>query len=66
MTNEEQSICNHLASMPDHAHSTLKLVTLQNIMLATGGQIMGRGKLYDIRSKRMCPGVYKISLELCA
>ncbi len=66
MTNEEQSICNHLSSMPDHAHSTLKLRELQNIILATGGQLMGRGKLYDIKSKRMCPGVYKISLELAS
>lgn len=58
------NILNHLASMPDIAHTTCKLATLQKIMLDTDGQLTAQGKLYDIVSKRMCPGVYRISLEL--
>lgn len=64
MKTEDQRILRHLASMPDSAHATCKLNVLQKIMLDTGGQIMGRGKLYEIISKRVCPGVYRISLEL--
>ncbi len=64
LTNKANWVLDHLASMPDVAHTTCQLATLQNLMLCTDGQLMARGKLYDIVSKRMCPGVYRVSLEL--
>lgn len=64
MNRKEHSILDHLAKSPDIAHSSCKLSTLQNIILATDGQLLAQGKLYEIVGKRMCPGVYRISLEL--
>jgi hypothetical protein len=55
---------NHLASAPTMNHTTCELKQLQRIMLDTDGVTMASGKLWDIVSKRICPGVYRISLEL--
>ncbi len=55
---------NHLASMPDFGSTTVEKADLKAIMLQTGGTMMARGLLYDIVSKHLGAGVYKLSLKL--
>lgn len=64
LNRDETRILNHLANVPYDGSTTCKLRTLQNIMLHTDGKLMAHGRLFDVVSKRVCPGVYRISLEL--
>jgi len=61
---ESYSILNFLASMPS-GHSTVSSRgVLREIMTTTGGQLMARGHLYDIKTNHLGAGVYKIYLKL--
>ncbi len=60
--NECTQIINFLASMPA-GHSTTTRANVKKILLDTGGQLMSRGELFDIISKRIGPGVYRVSLK---
>lgn len=62
MTRKEDAL-RHLYSMPGLAHSTVTAKELKEILLSTGGQVMCNGKLWDISSIRIGPGVYRIQLS---
>ena len=62
MTSEAHSLLNHLCSMPE-GHGTLATKDLKGLLLETGGQVMARGRLYDIASKLLGAGVYRVSLR---
>ena len=64
MTLSDQHLLDHLACAPTMNHTTCQLKQLQRIMLDTDGVTMASGKVWDIKAKRICPGVYRISLEL--
>ncbi len=60
---ESQRVLNFLASAGPFANTTVKNSDADEIMLATGGTIMSRGYLYNIKSKRISPGVCRLTLE---
>ncbi len=63
LSTEENSILNHLASIPKYGNATATSSQVRAIMLSTGGWIMACGNLYDIKTKRLGGGVYRLSLE---
>lgn len=54
---------NFLASAGPLANTTVTADEADEIMLQTGGTLIGRGCLYNIKSERMSPKVYRLSLE---
>lgn len=61
---ETHSILNHLASMPRYGNATATHAQVREIMLQTGGWMMACGSLYDIKSKHLGGGIYRLSLKL--
>jgi len=53
---------NFLASAGPLANTTVKNAEADEIMLQTGGTILAQGVLYNINSKRLSPGVCRLSL----
>jgi hypothetical protein len=53
----------HLASMPGLGHATVSKGDLQQILLDTGGEIMASGELWEITSKHLGVGVYRVSTK---
>ena len=49
--------------MPGLAHTTMDRKDLRELLLATGGQALSCGRLYDIKSKHLGAGVYRVTLE---
>lgn len=60
--NASQSL-NFLASAGPLANTTVKNDVADEIMLQTGGTLIGCGTLYNIKSQRVSPGVCRLSLE---
>jgi len=58
-----KTLPNHFYSMPGHAHTTMDRKDLKELLLATGGQTLACGKLYDIKTKHLGAGVYKVYLK---
>ena len=52
-----------LASAGPLANTTVKNAYADEIMLASGGTIIARGSLYNIKSKSVSPDVCRLSLE---
>lgn len=44
------------------SHITVTAKELREIMLQTDGTIIVRGKIRTLQHKKLCPGVYRISL----
>ena len=55
---------NFLASAGPYANTTVTGDECDEIMLQTGGSILAQGRLFNIKSKRLSPKVYHLSLEL--
>lgn len=53
---------NHINS--PHMTYSMTLRELQETMLATEGWILREGKMWDIKSKRLAPGVYRVWCEV--
>lgn len=51
-------------TMPRYATSTHTKAQLRSILLATGGNVMACGQLWDIKSEHLGAGVYRVRLEL--
>lgn len=60
---EENSIVNHLVSMPGLGNATCVSRQLKKIMLATGGELLIGGYVYNITQKPLGGGVYKLSTQ---
>lgn len=52
-----------LASAGPLANTVVTADQADEIMLRTGGQIIARGCLYNIKSQRLSPKVYRLSLK---
>ena len=63
LSEEATRALNFLALTPDFGNITVERVDLRAIMLLTGGTMMARGYLYDIVSKHLGAGVYKLTLK---
>lgn len=61
MTPEQHRVCNFLASLPS-GNTTVEHDDVKAILLETGGNILARGRLYDIVAKPIGAGIYKLSL----
>ena len=58
---------NHLGDnfyiIPATVNTTMTTKQLKETLLATDGRIISCGNLWDIKSKRIGPGVYRVSLK---
>lgn len=63
MTKEQSRQLNFLAGCPGGS-TTMEHDDLKEILLATGGNMLACGSLYDIVGKPIGAGVYKVSLKL--
>ena len=63
MSDEISRQLNFLASAGPLANTTVTNADSDKIMLQTGGNILARGVLYNIKSQRISPGVCRLSLE---
>lgn len=45
-------------------HTTMTRAELRATLLATGGQLLARGHLWEIVAKHLGAGVYRVSLRL--
>ncbi len=61
-TPEATKAANFLASLPC-GNTTLGKKDTQSLLSESGGQLMARGSLYDIKAKHLGAGIYKISLD---
>lgn len=53
-----------LIRMPGSTHITMRRKQLAAFLEATGGQIMANGSLWDVTSKHLGAGVYRVSTKL--
>lgn len=51
-------------TMPTTASMVMDRKDLKELLLETGGQIIARGRFWDIKSKHIGAGVYKVTLKL--
>ena len=58
---------NHLGNnfyiMPKYANTTMTRKELRETLLDTDGKILTCGRMWDIVSKNLCAGIYKVSLK---
>lgn len=60
---EVRQTLNFLASAGPLANTTVSGDVADKVMLTTGGSIMARGSLYNIKCQKLSPKVFKLSLE---
>ena len=60
---EASSVKDYLASVPSHARTNVTLKVLQCMMLTNDGSFTARGLIWDVKSRRVCPGVYSVWVE---
>jgi hypothetical protein len=58
-----KTLPNHFYTMPNVANTTMDKKDLKEVLLSTGGFILACGRLYDIKSKHLGVGVYKVWLK---
>lgn len=58
-----QKLLNHLAGAGELANASLRNKDADEIMLATGGTILSRGVLYNIKCTKLSPGVCRLTLQ---
>lgn len=61
-TAEAIQAANFLASLPS-GNTTMLAKDLRALQLQTGGTLIARGHLYNIRAKSLGAGVWRVSLE---
>jgi hypothetical protein len=54
----------HFYTMPNVANTTMDKKDLREVLLSTGGFILACGHLYDIKSRHLGVGIYKVWLKL--
>lgn len=59
---EAQGILTFLASSPAYGSTTCTRGVLRALLLKTDGRMMACGSLYDIKSKHVGAGIYRVSL----
>lgn len=58
-----QQTMNFLSSAGPLANTTVTGSVADKVMLDTGGVIMSRGYLYNIKAQRLSPKIWRLSLE---
>jgi hypothetical protein len=53
----------NLYTMPRYANCTITRKQLRETLLDTNGSIIANGKLWDIKSKHIGAGIYKVWLK---
>jgi hypothetical protein len=51
-------------TMPNLAKMTMDTKDLKELLLSTGGQVLACGRLYEIKTKHLGAGVYRVWLSL--
>lgn len=60
---EASRIADFLVSIPANGNTTTTTKVFKAMLLKYDGCLMSHGYLWDIKGKKMGPGVYRISLE---
>jgi|GEM_PF-3739044 len=60
---EADQALNFLASAGPLANTTVTGAVADDVMMKTGGTLMARGCLYLIKSQKLSPSVYRLTLE---
>lgn len=60
---EAERVANFLCSMPAHGNTTCTTKVLKALLLKYDGQLSSYGELWDVMSKRVGPGVYRLWLK---
>ena len=63
MSAESEHAARFLASAGPLANTVEPPKVVNELMLSTGGMILGRGVLYNIKSQYLSPGAYRLTLE---
>ncbi len=58
-----KTLPNNFYTMPGTANMTVDHKDLKELLLATGGSVMARGSLWNIKTKHLAVGVYRVTLE---
>lgn len=57
-----KSLPNIFYTMPRTANTTMDTKDLKELLLETGGRVIACGRLFDIKSKNLGAGVYRVTL----
>ena len=49
---------------PGQGHTTMTRAELHDTLLATGGQVLANGNLWEVSAKHLGAGVYRVTLRL--
>jgi hypothetical protein len=60
---ESEELLNFLAGLPSGNCTASSSEVVREMMLQTGGWMMARGEMYDIRSTALGGGVYRMTLK---
>ena len=60
---EKNWLPNMFYAAPNVANTTMTTKELRETLLATNGTIIAAGYLWNINSKKVGPGVYRVTLE---
>lgn len=52
-----------ICGAPGQNHTTVTTRVFRSMLLQSDGQVMWKGKLYDIKGKSLGAGVYRVKLE---
>lgn len=63
MEAEANEVLNYLASVPQYGRITVTKAILREIMLATDAELIVHARIWDIRSRHVGAGIYKVWLE---
>jgi hypothetical protein len=59
-----KTLPNSFYNNPTIARETMTRKDLKELLLSTGGSVMIHGRLWDIKSKNLGAGVYKVTVKL--
>jgi hypothetical protein len=62
---EAERIANYLCSIPANGNTTCTTKVLKALLLKYDGRLSSFGELWDVQSKRVGPGIYRVSLKKC-
>jgi hypothetical protein len=63
MTDKAEQVLNFLASTPLHGNSVVDRAVAREILSKTDAQVMANGTLWDVITKHVGAGMYRVSLR---
>lgn len=64
MRDEVRRQLNFLCSAGPYANTTMDEPDLRELLMATGGNTLAQGRLYNFKPQHLGAGVYRVTLEL--